>query len=120
MLRLYLTATVALLTAGMLLSGPMPLGTSPVSNPASTWTDEAWASIVRTEYEFKAQPDGAWSAPNRAQGLRLTAHGSVARVTPRTEGAPSWVLSLGLRSIGREGAMTALVPGTLRAEGNRL
>src|SRR5258706_8710290 len=116
MLRLCLTATVAVLAAVMLLSGPMPLATNPASSPARTWTDEAWASIVRTEYEFKAQPDGAWSAPNRAQGLRLTAQGSVAHVTPRTEGVPPWVLSLGLRSLGREGAMTALVPGTLRAE----
>ena len=88
MLRLCLVATVAVLAAVTLLSGPMPLRANLAANPASTWTDEAWASIVRTEYEFKAQPDGAWSAPNRAQGLRLTARGSVAHVTPRVEGVP--------------------------------
>src|SRR6185503_9450467 len=120
MLRLCLVGTVAILAAVTLLSGPMPHGRIPESNPASTWTEAAWANIVRSEYEFRPRPDGAWSAPNRAQGLRLTANGSVADVTPRTEGAAPWVLSLGLRSVGRTGAMTPLVAGTLRAEGNRL
>src|SRR5262245_15801340 len=120
MQRLCLLVTVAILAAVTLLSGAMPHGRIPESNSSSNWTEAAWANIVRSEYEFRVRPDGAWFAPNRAQGLRLTANGSVADVTPRTEGAAPWVLSLALRSIGRKGGMTPLVPGNHRAEGNRL
>ncbi|HEV8699662.1 MAG TPA: MopE-related protein [Candidatus Polarisedimenticolia bacterium] len=104
----------------MLPSGPVSVGGNPESIPANAWSDEAWASISQAEYDFKARPDGAWTAPNRAQGLRLTTRGSVARVTPRTEGDAPWVLSLGLRGVGREGRMTGVPPGAVRAAGNRI
>src|SRR5687767_4536188 len=120
MQRLCLLAAVAILTAAMPPGGAIPFGVQQEPIPAGIWTDEAWASIARAEYEFKAQPDGAWTAPNRAQGLRLTTRGVTAHVSPRAAVDAPWVLSLGLRSLGREWEMAAVPPGAFRAQGNRI
>ena len=120
MLRSCLVSTTTLLAALLLGSAAGPDPGREASIPPSDWTDHAWEGIARAEYDFSAVPGGGWSAPNRAQGLRLTADGSVAQVSPRKEGGAPWVLGLGLRSLGRQGSMTAVAPGTVRAEGNRV
>ncbi|MBI1950318.1 MAG: hypothetical protein HYS34_03025, partial [Acidobacteria bacterium] len=120
MRRSFLIFTTTFLTALMLGSHAIPDKGEEVSVPSGEWTGRWWAGIARAEYDFSANPGGGWSAPNRAQGLRLTADGAVARVSPRNEGQAPWILKLGLRSLGRERSMTAVAPGTIRAEGNRV
>ncbi len=120
MLRSCLTCTTVGVVAFTLASTATPGTGKGAAVPSSDWTSQASKAIARAEYEFTAVPGGGWTAPNRTQGLRLTADGSSAQVFPRKEGATRWSLSLGLRAMGREGAMTAVAPGTVKVEGNRI
>ncbi|HEV8699663.1 MAG TPA: integrin alpha [Candidatus Polarisedimenticolia bacterium] len=83
------------------------------------WTREAAHAIATAEYEFSAVDGGGWSAPNRSQGLRLKADSSGMQVSPRLAGSTPWSLGFELQAVGREGAMTPILPGTVTAAGNR-
>ena len=120
MLRSCLLCTTVGVVALTLASTATPGAGKAVPVSSSDWKIEASKAIARAEYRFTAVHGGGWSAPNRSQGLRLTADGSVARVSPRQEGGTRWSLSLGLRAVGREGAMTAVVPGRVTVDGNRI
>ncbi len=120
MLRSSLVCTTAGVVAFTLASIVTPGAGKAATASSSDWKAEASEAIARAEYMFAAVHGGGWSAPNRSQGLRLTADGSVARVSPRKEGGARWSLSLGLRAVGREGAMTAVVPGRVTVDGNRI
>ena len=120
MLRSCLVRTTVGLIAFTLASTVMPGAGKAGPLISSDWKTEASKAIASAEYRFTAVPGGSWSAPNRSQGLRLTADGSGAQVAPRSEGGPRWSLSLGLRALGREGAMRAVVPGKITVEGDRI
>jgi hypothetical protein len=119
MLRSCFVCTTVGVVAFTLASGVTPGAGKGAAVSSNDWLSQASKAIARAEYQFSAVHAGAWSAPNRSQGLRLTADGAVAQVSPR-EGGAHWSLNLGLRAVGREGAMTAVVPGTVTVEGNRI
>lgn len=119
MLRSCLVCTTVGVVAFTLASSVTPGAGKGAAVSASDWLSQASKAIACAEYQFSAVHAGGWSAPNRSQGFRLTANGSVAQVSPR-EGGARWSLNLDLRAVGREGAMTAVVPGTVTVEGNRI
>ena len=120
MRRSSLLWTALTLTTLMLASAGGPAGGGSAAVPAGDWMDHAWQGILSSEYRFSPAPGGAFSAPNRAHGLRVRADASGVQVTPRAEDRPSWALSLRLQGIGREGAMVGALPGPVRTGGNRI
>src|SRR3990172_1072075 len=92
--------------------------------PHSRWAGEC---CVRAWYPLPhSWPPSCWGAlqaPTREEkrpsppATGRTTHG---KASPGKEGGAPWVLGLGLRSLGRQGSMTAVAPGTVRAEGNRV
>src|SRR5262245_59221050 len=97
--------TSGLLPAGAAAADSVPPFESP-KRPAApkdvpdSWMDEIRVGIQASEYHFHGQEDGAWSALNRAKGLRarLTAEGLT--ITSRLHGADlaAGGFALGLRT----------------------
>ena len=83
------------------------------------WTASAVEHIRTMEYEFSEQVQGAWSAPNRAHGLRsrLTREGLL--VEPRYPTEDPWQVGLRLTGVGRQAPLAP--PGffRLQADGKR-
>jgi len=107
------------LVIGLLLVG----GAAGVSaNSGSGWDGQALGQLGRAEYRFAPTESGAWSAPNRAQGLRSVVNAEGLRVDPRSPGATSWSLELKLTGVGRGRDLEA--PGAaviaVDADGRRL
>src|SRR5207245_8635079 len=105
MRRSSLLWSALILTTLMLASGDAPAGGGNAAGPTGDWMSRAWQGIVSSEYRFSPASGGAYSAPNRAQGLRVRTEGGGVQVTPRADERRSWALGLRLRGIGREGEM---------------
>ena len=120
MRRSSLLWTALILTTLLLSSAGAPAGGGGAAAPAGDWLDRAWQGILSSEYRFSPAPDGVFSAPNRAQGLRVRMDSGRVQVTPRAEERPSWALALRLQGVGREGAMAGARPDAFRADGNRI
>lgn len=119
MLRSCLVCTAAGVGALMLASPAAPISRQQAALSRADWASQASQAIASAEYQFAAVEGGGWSAPNRSQGLRLKADSSGTQIVPRAAGSASWSLSFELRAVGREGAMTSVVPGAVTAAGNR-
>jgi len=121
MLRSCLACTAAAVGALMLASPAAPVaGQQQAVLSRMDWTSAAVRAVAGSEYGFAEVDGGHWSAPNRSQGLRLTADGSGARIVPREGRSRSWSLGFELRAFGRDGAMTSVPEGTITAGGNRI
>jgi FG-GAP repeat protein len=114
---LWTTVVVTALLLGI-SAAPATSGAAPVAS--SDWLSQAHDLAARAEYRFSALPDGAFSAPNRAQGLRLRADASGVQVSPRKRDKAAWDLGLALRGVGRAGAVVAAGRATVRAAGERV
>ncbi len=83
----------------------------------SSWQDGISSDIQRSEYFFSTADQGAWSAPNRSQGLRsrIDAEGIcvVARESSAGDADAAWEFNLATRAFGREGQMTPVGEPTL-------
>lgn len=119
MLRSCLVCTAAGVGALMLASPAAPISVQETPLSRVDWASQAARTIAAAEYQFAPVDGGGWSAPNRSQGLRLKADSSGTQIGPRMGGSASWSLSFELRAVGREGAMTSVVPGKVTAAGNR-
>src|SRR6266850_691838 len=118
--RLCLLWTTVVVTALLLAVSPAP-GTSGTASVASSdWLGQARDQVARAEYHFSPQPDGAFSAPNRAQGLRLRADANGVQLSPRKKDKASWNLGLALRGFGRTGGMVTAGQAEVRAAGERV
>jgi hypothetical protein len=67
-------------------------------------------NLRAAEYRFSPSAEGAWTAPNRAQGLRGVIDAGGLRVQPRRPGAGAWSVDLRLSALGRPGAMKPVDP----------
>src|SRR6266850_2195955 len=118
--RVCLLWTTVVVTALLLAVSPAP-GTSGTASVASSdWLGQARDQVARAEYHFSPQPDGAFSAPNRAQGLRLRADANGVQLSPRKKDKASWNLGLALRGFGRTGGMVTAGQAEVRAAGERV
>ncbi len=90
----------------------------------SAWLDEVSADIERGEYFFSIAGQGAWSAPNRSQGLRSRIDAEGIAVLPRESLAgdedAAWELSLSTRAFGREEQMAPVGVPTLEVLEERI
>src|SRR3989442_4602978 len=103
----------------MLTRTAPPAGGGGTAAPTGDWMSRAIQGIAMSEFHFSPALGGAFSAPNRAQGLRVRADRRGVQVTPRTQDRPSWALDLHLQGMGREGAMVGAQAGTLPIDGNQ-
>ncbi len=120
MRRSSLLWTALILTTLLLSSAGAPAGGGSAAVQAGDWMNRAWQGILSSEYRFSPAPGDVFSAPNRAQDLRVRMEAGGVQVTPRAEERPSWALGLRLQGIGREGAMAGARPGAFRTDGNRI
>src|SRR2546428_13572431 len=120
MCRPCLLCTARVVAPLMLTSTAPPAGGGGTAAPTGDWMSRAIQGIAMSEFHFSPALGGAFSAPNRAQGLRVRADGRGVQVTPRTQDCPSWALDLHLQRMGREGALVGAQAGTLRIDGNRI
>jgi hypothetical protein len=81
----------------------------PSTAASAGWTDQATGAIRRGEYRFTLQPDGRWSAPNRAHDLRARIGAGGIEIGSRrggaNDGSGGWSLLLRLTAHGREGSL---------------
>src|SRR2546428_1081638 len=119
MCRTCLLCTALVVPTFMLPSAAPPAGGGGTAAPTGDWMSRAIQGIAMSEFHFSPALGGAFSAPNRAQGLRVRADRRGVQVTPRTQDRPSWALDLHLQGMGREGAMVGAQAGTVRIDGNR-
>lgn len=107
------------LAAMVALSSPAGAASTEPEVPEG-WLPAAIEGIKAREYQFSPQPDGTWSAPNRAHNFRSFVSEEGWRLVPRVQSGEPWELRLQLVGVGRGATMTA--PGALRlsAAGNRL
>jgi RHS repeat-associated protein len=103
--------------AGALLLGGMSASSEDV---ATGWLAQVTVGIRRAEYEFSLFDGDAWSAPNRAHGLRAKLAKGCLALSPRLEEEGAWSLELRLQSFGREGNLAPLDSVTPVAQANRL
>src|SRR2546428_8880031 len=120
MCRTCLLCTALVVATLMLTSTAAPAGGGGTAAPTGDWMSRAIQGIAMSEFHFSPALGGAFSAPNRAQGLRVRADGRGVQVTPRTQDRPSWALDLHLQRMGREGALVGAQAGTVRIDGNRI
>jgi len=118
--RARLSCPTAVAAAFLLMVSPTPRTSGPSHAATASWLDEARSRVALAEYHFGATADGAFSAPNRAQGLRLRADAREMQITPRTRDGGSWRLGLSLRGLGREGALRSAGPATVSVSGERV
>ncbi len=87
------------------------------------WLDQVERQIRASEYHFSLREDGAWSAPNRAHGLRVKVASTGIVLTSRAregdEGDGGWTLGLALARWGRSGAMHPVEEARCSAQDNR-
>src|SRR5947209_7861486 len=118
--RVCLLWTTVVVTALLLAISPAP-GTSGATSVASSdWLSQARDQVARAEYPFSLLPNGAFSAPNRAQGLRLRADANGVQLSPRKKDEASWSLGLALRGFGRAGGMVSGGQAEVRTAGDRV
>jgi hypothetical protein len=115
--RLCTTVTV---TALLLSISPVPGSSRVETTSPAGWSSRVSQYVARAEYHFSATPDGAWVAPNRAQGVRLRADATGMQVSPRKGDTGAWDLGLKLRSFGRDGAMMPVGPAVVSATEERV
>jgi len=124
--RALLLSLLPSLLAGRLLhaqGGRMPPAAPALS---AEQTDGLVAHIRHQEYRFEAVKNerGAWSAPNRAQGLRSRVSERGFEVFPRATGADGegalWKLRLATASFGRADGSFELPRASVNATGERI
>src|SRR5438445_10739555 len=103
MRRACLPWTAAVGTALLPAIAPAPGTSGATAVATSDWLSQARDQVARAEYHFSLLPNGAFSAPNRAQGLRLRADANGVQLSPRKKDEASWSLGLALRGFGRAG-----------------
>ncbi len=118
--RVCLLWTTVVVTALLLAVSPAPGTSGAISVASSDWLSQARDQVARAEYHFSPQPDGAFSAPNRAQGLRLRADANGVQLSPRKKDEASWNLGLALRGFGRAGGMVTAGQAEVHAAGERV
>ncbi|MCK6446692.1 MAG: FG-GAP-like repeat-containing protein [Planctomycetes bacterium] len=103
---------------------PSSLERSTIESRAASddWSARVGDGLRRAEYEFRAVPGEShvWSAPNRAQGLRVRVSSDGLEVFPRATAASGvgaeWKARLATRHFGREDLTTvATAPGLSRS-----
>ncbi len=98
------------------------LGAADKPAPAD-WTHSVTENIRRSEYLFARTPEGPWSAPNRAHGLRTRVETAGIEVTSRENGADAkaggWKMRLALSAFGREGRLEPLAAVEPSADAGR-
>jgi hypothetical protein len=91
---------------------------------SSTWQADAMEEIRRSEYRFSRAESGAWTAPNRAHGLRSRFDASGLVISSRTAGENEaeggFSLELRLSAFGRSGSLAALPRNHPEASGSRI
>ncbi len=87
--------------------------------PDSSWTAAARAALLAREYEFTAAGEG-WTAPNRAQDLRVAIDRAGASLTSRTRGDSAFSIRLAWTALGRGANVAAVPEGRLRHENGRV
>src|ERR1041385_6860411 len=114
--RASLLWTTAIATALTLTVPSAPASSGGSKTAPASWLERARTIAELSEYRFSATPDDGFSAPNRAQGLRLRADTDGVRITPRRDDR-GWDLGMALRGFGREGAMRSAGRATVQASG---
>ena len=104
----------------LLLTLFTPLSAEPQVDESSEWLGVVTERIQRAEYHFSERDDGALSAPNRAQGLRVFVTPAGLRVVPRVDLDDSWELRLELTGYGRGDSSTSVVTGAITADEGRV
>jgi hypothetical protein len=91
-----------------------------------SWWSAVQRDIAASEYRVSrlnqggtTVGEGAYQAPNRAQGFRTIFTERGIRVVPRTDQTQAWELGLELVGIGPSGGVRPVAAGTLSAEGAR-
>jgi hypothetical protein len=84
------------------------------------WLARATDEIQRSEYNLSPAGEDAYSAPNRAHGLRARFDPSGVCLTPRTPSGGTWKLGMRLDRFGRDGALRDVPAVSPSAEGNRV
>lgn len=106
----------------MLVAGAHGAQSSSPSQPAEL--AEIERGIQRLEYQLQPTCDAEWSAPNRAQGLRLRLSPCGITVTSRqvsgVDANDAWRLELATVSFGRDGAMHAVENSVVAAKSDRV
>lgn len=86
----------------------------------SEWLDTAIKDIRAREYHFSASDGNTWSAPNRAQNLRIQVDQNGIMITPRTLDPVPWEVGLRLSAYGRDGSPAKALPVSPIAAGKRI
>src|SRR5437899_2750699 len=118
--RVCLLWTTVVVTALLLAVSPVPRTSGASSVASSDWLSQARDQVARAEYHFNPRAEGGFSAPNRAQGLRLRADANGVQLSPRKKDRASWNLGLALRGFGRAGGMVTAGRAEVRAVGERV
>jgi hypothetical protein len=107
MRRAHASPTILAFLAASLASSPgTPQGrgpAAPIPVPRAA-LDGVLGDIRRSEYAFSSAGEAAWSAPNRAQDLRVRLDASGLRVAPRRREG-DWEVALTLTRFGRDGSL---------------
>ena len=106
-----LTASCILLVG--LCTTSLNASTPPAAPP------EILEGIRLAEYEF-AHRGNAFTAPNRAHGFRIHIDSASLVLTDRLGGNAAWRIEMRPHRFGRDGALQAVAPGSLRANGARI
>src|SRR5262245_19461914 len=83
------------------------------------WLAKAQRQLAQREYRASRNGEGL-QAPNRAHNLRTYFGTTGIQVHDRTVGGSPELLRLSLAGVGREGALSAALPGEVRSEGARV
>ena len=80
---------------------PARAGQYATATAPADWQSSVAKEIAKSEYQFSGRADGAFSAPNRAHGLRSAITTAGLEITSRVEGASRFTLTLGGPRYGR-------------------
>ena len=113
----FVIAALVLIVLG--LPGRDP-SVEPDAEIPADWLARATEEIQRSEYNLSPAGEDAYSAPNRAHGLRARFDPSGVLLTPRTPSGGAWKLGMRLGRFGRDGALRDVPVIRPNAEENRV
>ncbi len=108
-----------LLVAAALAMGPAASTPERPAAPSPDWLAKAQREIAAREYRV-SRNDSGLQAPNRAHDLRTYFEPAGIRVHGRTAPGSPELLSLSLAGVGREAALTPVLPGEVSSENGRV